>query len=121
MYVAQNFVVTCCNSKKEVKNMRSIITLLFLLISAQSVLSLRALKGKAGKGKIDKRGKGAKSGGLCVVGCTPYVNPDDETSGILKWEKLVEEMAESCAIMVHVGDTKAGAAPCNENIMVSFD
>lgn len=109
---------------KELKNMRSIITPTFLLIIAQPVLSLRALQGKAGKAgkeKIDKRGKGAKSGGLCVVGCTPYVNPDDETSGILKWEKLVEEMAESCDIMVHVGDTKAGAAPCNENIMVSFD
>ena len=69
--------------------------------------------------KIKKRKKKSKNlSGLCVVGCTPYVNPDDETSGILKWKKLVDEMAESCEIMIHVGDTKAGAAPCNKNIMV---
>ena len=54
---------------------------------------------------------------LCVVGCTPYVNPDDPTSGILKWDALVAEMAQNCAVVVHVGDTKASAAPCNKNLM----
>jgi len=70
-----------------------------------------------------KRGKkkgGKKQNGVCVVGCTPYVNPENEGAGILKWLKLVEEMAENCDIMVHVGDTKAGAAVCNKNLMVSL-
>ncbi len=100
--------------------MKIVTALNFLLlttsVSSLSKSSRRNLKGK----KAKKMKKSKKLSGLCVVGCTPYVNPDDETAGILKWKALVEEMAESCDIMVHVGDTKAGAAPCNEEIMVSL-
>ncbi len=54
---------------------------------------------------------------VCVVGCTPYVNPSVRTSGILKFEAMVEYMAETCEVMVHIGDTKAGAAVCNKTLM----
>jgi hypothetical protein len=60
------------------------------------------------------------SRGLCVIGCTPYVNPYDDAQGILKYEALVKDMSENCDIMVHVGDTKAGAAVCNSDLMVSW-
>jgi hypothetical protein len=55
--------------------------------------------------------------GLCAIGCVPYVNPADPASGILKYAALVDEMAQKCEIIVHVGDTKAGAAPCNKDLM----
>jgi hypothetical protein len=47
--------------------------------------------------------------GLCVVGCTPYVDPSQLSYGIKKYWKLVEEMADTCQVIVHVGDTKPGA------------
>lgn len=88
--------------------MKLSIGLAFLLVS--SVTSeTRLLKGKKGK---------KKKNAVCVVGCTPYVNPSDGNAGILKWLKLVDEMAEECDVMVHVGDTKAGAAVCNKDLMV---
>lgn len=89
----------------------------FLIFVSLAAIVAEA-KRKQQKTKKDKK-DGMNKNGLCVVGCTPYVNPDDETAGILKWKALVEDMAESCDIMVHVGDTKAGAAVCNEDLMVS--
>lgn len=56
-------------------------------------------------------------GGLCVLGCTPHVDPYRLDAGILKYEALVEEMAETCDVIVHVGDTKPGRMPCNETLM----
>lgn len=55
--------------------------------------------------------------GLCVVGCTPYVDPSRSDGGIEKYHALIEEMARTCDVIVHVGDTKAGRAPCNETLM----
>ena len=98
--------------------MKITVALALFLSTAIQTAESRTHTGRNLKGKKGKKGKGLS--GLCVVGCTPYVNPEDESAGILKWKTLVEEMAESCDIMVHVGDTKAGAAPCNEEIMVSL-
>jgi len=61
--------------------------------------------------------KGKK--GLCVIGCTPYVDVNDDSKGYGKYKKLVADMADNCDIMVHVGDTKAGAAVCNATIMAN--
>ena len=47
-------------------------------------------------------------GGLCVLGCTPYVDPYRMDAGILKYQALVQEMAATCDVIVHVGDTKPG-------------
>jgi hypothetical protein len=60
---------------------------------------------------------GAK--GLCVVGCTPYVDPTDPTTGILKYRELVREMAKDCDVLVHVGDTKPGKMACNRTLMTN--
>jgi hypothetical protein len=60
---------------------------------------------------------GAK--GLCVVGCTPYVDPSDPTAGILKYRELVREMAKDCDVLVHVGDTKPGKMACNRTVMTN--
>jgi hypothetical protein len=46
--------------------------------------------------------------GLCVIGCTPYVDPSQPNHGIQKYWKLVQEMADTCQIIAHVGDTKPG-------------
>jgi hypothetical protein len=54
--------------------------------------------------------------GLCVIGCTPYVDPFRARS-MDKYHALVDEMARTCDIIVHVGDTKAGQAPCNQTHM----
>jgi hypothetical protein len=55
--------------------------------------------------------------GLCVLGCTPYVDPFRSDAGIHKYEALVDEMARTCDVIVHVGDTKPGKMPCNETLM----
>ena len=94
----------------------AVISILFLSVS--DARSTRGLKEKKDT-KSSKSKKSKSSGGLCVVGCTPYVDPSDDAKGILKWNALVQEMAENCDIMVHVGDTKAGAAVCNKDLMVS--
>jgi hypothetical protein len=47
--------------------------------------------------------------GLCVIGCTPYVDPSQPSHGIQKYWKLVQEMADTCQVIAHVGDTKPGA------------
>jgi hypothetical protein len=57
--------------------------------------------------------------GLCVVGCTPYVDPTDPTAGILKYRELVREMARDCDVLVHVGDTKPGKMACNRTVMTN--
>ena len=88
-------------------NLSTSLTFLYLIVG----ITAHNLKG----GKWKKN----QLEGLCIVGCTPYVNPDDLSKGILKWKQLVDDMAESCEIMVHVGDTKAGAAVCNKDLMVS--
>ena len=59
----------------------------------------------------------SNKGGLCVLGCTPYVDPYRPYAGILKYFALVEEMAETCDVIVHVGDTKPGNMACNETLM----
>lgn len=58
---------------------------------------------------------GAK--GLCVLGCSPYVDMLDTTSGIAKYNALVLDMAKSCDIVVHAGDTKPGNMACNRDVM----
>lgn len=58
---------------------------------------------------------GAK--GLCVIGCTPYIDLTNDENGILKYRELVREMAENCDVLVHVGDTKPGSMPCDEDKM----
>jgi hypothetical protein len=60
---------------------------------------------------------GAK--GLCIVGCTPYVDPADPTAGILKYRELVREMAKDCDVLVHIGDTKPGKMACNRTVMTN--
>ena len=55
--------------------------------------------------------------GLCVLGCTPYVDPYRKDGGIEKYQAMIEEMAQTCDIIVHIGDTKPGVAPCNETLM----
>lgn len=94
----------------------SIVVSLFLSISSAH----SAKEGKAKKGTKTTTNEPKSGRGLCVVGCTPYINPYDETAGVLKWNALVHEMAENCDIMVHVGDTKAGGAVCDRDLMVSF-
>ena len=55
---------------------------------------------------------------LCVVGCTPYVDPSRNEDGIEKYRALAREMANTCDIVVHVGDTKPGhSMGCNETTM----
>eukprot|EP00557_Chaetoceros_sp_GSL56_P011602 CAMPEP_0176476668 /NCGR_PEP_ID=MMETSP0200_2-20121128/182_1 /TAXON_ID=947934 /ORGANISM="Chaetoceros sp., Strain GSL56" /LENGTH=422 /DNA_ID=CAMNT_0017872367 /DNA_START=682 /DNA_END=1950 /DNA_ORIENTATION=+ len=94
----------------------SAAVVLIFSLSVSDARSTRALKEKKGT-KSSKSKKSKSSGGLCIVGCTPYVDPTDNAKGILKWQALVQEMAENCDVMVHVGDTKAGAAVCNEDLM----
>lgn len=55
--------------------------------------------------------------GLCVIGCTPYIDPFQPLNGIRKYRALVDEMAETCDVLVHVGDTKSGAMPCNRTLL----
>lgn len=56
--------------------------------------------------------------GLCVIGCTPYVDLSVEMTGLKKYRALVNEMAKTCDVIVHVGDTKPGLKmPCNKNYM----
>ena len=66
--------------------------------------------------KIGKKLR-SKKNAVCVIGCTPYVNPADPNKGINKFKALVEDMADNCDVIVHNGDTKAGSAPCNKFIM----
>lgn len=94
----------------------SVVVLLFFSVSSAH----SAKEGQAKKGTATTTNEPKSSRGLCVVGCTPYINPYDETAGVRKWNALVQEMAENCDIMVHVGDTKAGGAVCDRDLMVSF-
>ena len=58
--------------------------------------------------------------GLCVIGCTPYIDfsdPQDASTGIRKYERLVEDLVKDCDVIVHAGDTKPGSMPCNRTLM----
>ena len=59
----------------------------------------------------------SKKNSICFIGCTPYVNPTDPLKGINKYKALVADMADNCDLMLHLGDTKAGAAPCTKSLM----
>lgn len=55
---------------------------------------------------------------LCVVGCTPYIDPFEPNNGIEKYKAMAREMAETCDVIVHVGDTKPGLKMgCNATVM----
>ena len=55
---------------------------------------------------------------LCVVGCTPYVDPFHPFHGVEKYKAMARELADTCDIVVHIGDTKPGETMgCNETIM----
>lgn len=54
---------------------------------------------------------------LCVIGCTPYVDFTVETTGYAKYKALVNDLVRDCAAIVHVGDTKPPAMPCNTTLM----
>jgi len=56
--------------------------------------------------------------GLCVVGCTPYVDLTRQETGLRKYRALVKEMARTCDVIAHIGDTKPGAMPCMRNWMI---
>jgi hypothetical protein len=106
----------------------STLAFLPLLVSGAGA-SIRSLAKKNGKNEntggknkptsspIAKPPIASTKKGVCVIGCTPYVNPADPAGGILKYQALVDDMAQNCEVMVHVGDTKAGAAVCNKDLM----
>ncbi|KAL7569875.1 hypothetical protein ACA910_008542 [Epithemia clementina (nom. ined.)] len=55
---------------------------------------------------------------LCVVGCTPYVDPFDARHGIEKYRAMARELAATCDLVVHLGDTMPGNnIGCNETIL----
>ncbi|GKY90930.1 hypothetical protein MPSEU_000065800 [Mayamaea pseudoterrestris] len=56
--------------------------------------------------------------GLCVIGCTPYVELTRTDTGVSKYMAMVEEMAQTCDIVIHVGDTKPSGMACNRSNMV---
>jgi hypothetical protein len=66
--------------------------------------------------KIGKKLR-SKKNAVCVIGCTPYVNPADPNKGINKFKALVDDMTDNCDVIVHNGDTKAGSAPCTKSLM----
>ena len=56
--------------------------------------------------------------GVCVIGCTPYIRWDDQDGGRRKYQALIEDIANNCDIIVHIGDTKVGKKEkCNEHTM----
>lgn len=55
--------------------------------------------------------------GLCVIGCTPYVDLTVPEDGIMKYNALVNEMAQTCDMIVHLGDTVPGGMPCNYSLI----
>jgi hypothetical protein len=56
--------------------------------------------------------------GLCVIGCTPYVALDQPSYGYYKYTAMVQEMARTCDIVVHIGDTKPPGTICNRTNLV---
>lgn len=54
---------------------------------------------------------------VCVIGCTPYVNLYNGSNGIEKYKAMLTDMAMDCDMIVHVGDTKTGGTPCNNDTM----
>jgi len=59
----------------------------------------------------------SKKNAVCFLGCTPYVNPTDPLKGINKYIALVDDMADNCDLIMHIGDTKAGSAACMKGLM----
>jgi hypothetical protein len=59
----------------------------------------------------------SKKNAVCFLGCTPYVDPYDGEKGLNKYKALVEDMADNCDLIMHLGDTKAGSAPCDKKVM----
>ena len=55
--------------------------------------------------------------GLCVIGCTPYIDWDDDVASRNKYLALIQDVVTDCDIIVHVGDTKASGEKCNESTM----
>ena len=51
---------------------------------------------------------------VCTAGCAPY-----ETVPYPTWSDVVAHMAESCDLMIHVGDTQSGSTVCNASSMLS--
>lgn len=49
---------------------------------------------------------------ICVTGCSPYTLPPFPT-----WTSMVHQMADECALLIHVGDTKSGGGVCNDTLM----
>lgn len=91
-----------------------------LLFSSSIVaLLLVSTRGSVGGVRRARPTEELGSGGLCVIGCTPYVDPTKEDHGILKYKALVEDMAEKCDVLVHVGDTKPGKMACNRTLMTN--
>ena len=52
--------------------------------------------------------------GLCVLGCSPYIDLTLNNTGTLKYMALIQDMAKTCDIIVHVGDTKPPEMVCNK-------
>jgi hypothetical protein len=59
----------------------------------------------------------AEQRGLCVVGCTPYVDPYAPNGGYEKYEAMIQEMAETCQVIAHVGDTMPGSMACTRDLI----
>jgi hypothetical protein len=55
--------------------------------------------------------------GLCVMGCSPYVDLNQPEHGINKYMALVEDMAKTCDVIIHTGDSKPPMMPCNQTIL----
>lgn len=56
--------------------------------------------------------------GLCVIGSSPFVNLNNPHDGFYKYIAVVQEMARTCDVIVHAGDTKPFDMPCNQTTIV---
>ena len=56
---------------------------------------------------------GGEECAICTVGCAPY-----SAIPYPSWSQVAYEMAEECALIIHVGDTQAGSAACNMSSMM---
>ena len=65
----------------------------------------------------NRSGSDFGSNGLCVIGCTPYIDWDNDEDSRRKYLALIEDVVTDCDIIVHVGDTKASGEKCNESTM----
>jgi hypothetical protein len=51
------------------------------------------------------------------VGCTPYVDPYIPNAGYEKFEAMIQEMAETCQVIAHVGDVMPGSMACTRHLL----